>query len=490
MLRVSSWEVQSPALGFKNKTWANPPVPLPTFDSVCKLPGRTVRHIPVKDRLAFALALCSVIYEPNGPKVPVQWLGSLQGALEKNKPNCPPDIRPIAVGEAIRHLATKCLCVITKEKAHDFLAPLLLEVSRQAVLDACGLHFPELLPWSSWCYVLQQVVSTIAEDADCASLLFHKWYIDDGVVAGPIAAIARVLAIIQDHGPPLGLYINITKCELFSLSDLSTFPDEMKRSNVPHFEILGAPIGDLVFCARFVAQKQSEASKLLQQLEAVGSINPRNTPTPLVKEAFALFADRVQQCFSEYTAVDGSASTRQQPQLSLKRGGLGLWRLSCHSPAAYIASFQSSGLSPSSGNYLSSSVDLYNSLVDPQDSLTLESVGNSHLSQKVLTSKIEDRQFGNLFHSATLTDSLHLEPAEFQVALKWWLGIPVVQGQSCPHCPSFMLDDFGHHSLSRPCLEMGCGAGYTNSQSRPADVLVPNWDLGKPAGHFTGEDQP
>ena len=131
-----------------------------------------------------------------------------------------------------------------------------------------------------------------------------------------------------------------------------------------------------------------------------------------------------------------------------------------------------SGLSPSSGKYLSSSVDLYNSLVDPQDSLTPESVGNSHLSQKVLSSKIEDRQFSNLFHSATLTDrarllsissshtsawlfvtpspllNLHLEPAEFQVALKWWLGIPVVQGQSCPHCPSFVLDDFGHHSLS------------------------------------------
>ena len=28
---------------------------------------------------------------------------------------------------------------------------------------------------------------------------------------------------------------------------------------------------------------------------------------------------------------------------------------------------------------------------------------------------------------------------------------------------------------------MGCGARFTNSQSRPADVLVPNWDLGKPA---------
>eukprot|EP00731_Ephydatia_muelleri_P009601 Em0005g187a len=82
-----------------------------------------------------------------------------------------------------------------------------------------------------------------------------------------------------------------------------------------------------------------------------------------------------------------------------------------------------------------------------------------------------------------------LDKMKFQVALKWWLGIPVVQGKSCPHCPSFVLDDFGHHSLSYFCqraclgprLEMGCGAGYTNPQSRPADVLVPNWDLGKPA---------
>ena len=117
----------------------------------------------------------------------------------------------------------------------------------------------------------------------------------------------------------------------------------------------------------------------------------KNTPPPLVKEAFALFDNRVQQCFSECTAVDASASSWQQAQLSLKRGGgLGLRRLSCRSPAAYIASFQSSGLSPSSGKYLSSSVDLYNSIVDPQDSLTPELVGNSHLAQKVLSSKIED----------------------------------------------------------------------------------------------------
>ena len=74
---------------------------------------------------------------------------------------------------------------------------------------------------------------------------------------------------------PLGLNINIAKCELFSSRDLSSFSEETRRSNVPHFEILGAPIGELVFCAKFVAQKQSDASKLLKELEAVGSIDPQ-----------------------------------------------------------------------------------------------------------------------------------------------------------------------------------------------------------------------
>eukprot|EP00731_Ephydatia_muelleri_P034861 Em0082g8a len=473
-------------------------------DTACGPSGLRIQHLIEAAEVPLQFPICAVLREVVNMlisgKVPVQVARFLAGgnlvALEKNKPNCPPDIRPIAVGEAIRRLAGKCLCSMTKAKAHDFLAPFQLgvacqggaekiihglrscvdehwhevdfavlkidlhnafnRVSRQAVLNACALHIPELLPWSQWCYgqhpalwhslgtisseigvqqgdplgpllfclVLQQIISAIVEDVDCESLLFHHWYIDDGVVAGPVAAIARVLAIIQESGPPLGLNINIAKCELFSSRDLSSFPEEMRRSNVPHFEILGTPIGDLVFCAKFVAQKH------------------------LHSIIFVL-----------------------RPFSIIRR------------------------------------------------------------SQKVLSSKIEDQQFNNLFHNASVTDrarllsissphasawlsvtpsprlNLHLEPAEFQVALKWWLGIPVVQGQSCPHCPSCVLDDFGHHSLTckhggdvvsrhnklrdvfydfcqRACLgprlEMGCGAG-SDSQSRPADVLVPNWDLGKPA---------
>ena len=99
---------------------------------------------------------------------------------------------------------------------------------------------------------------------------------------------------------------------------------------------------------------------------------------------------------------------------------------------------------------------------------------------------------------------LHWELSEFQVAIKWWLGIPVAQGQSCSQCNA-ALDAYGHHALccklggdvvSRhnrlrdifndfchsaclaPQLEM---SGWSRDRTRPADVLAPNWVLGKPA---------
>eukprot|EP00731_Ephydatia_muelleri_P016404 Em0009g828a len=212
--------------------------------------------------------------------------GATLTALSKNKSNCPPDVRPIAVGEVLRRLTSKCMCHLIKHKAAEFFHPfqfgvacprgaekilhslmccfddhwadnnfVVLKVdmtnafnlvSRQAVLDECAQHFPELLAWASWCYgqhsilwhslgtltsqngvqqgdplgpfmfalVLQKMVTTIHTDEACAGLLQMAWYLDDGSIAGESSSVLRALTIIQAQGPSLGFFVNLKKCEI------------------------------------------------------------------------------------------------------------------------------------------------------------------------------------------------------------------------------------------------------------------------------------
>ena len=69
-----------------------------------------------------------------------------------------------------------------------------------------------------FCLVLHKLVATIASDEVASHLLYHKWYMDDGVVAGTRNAVARVIAIIKEQGPHLGLFIKDPKCDLNSFS--------------------------------------------------------------------------------------------------------------------------------------------------------------------------------------------------------------------------------------------------------------------------------
>eukprot|EP00731_Ephydatia_muelleri_P001545 Em0001g1545a len=560
-------------------------------------------------------------------KVPVSVSRHLAGgsltALVKGKPGLPPDIRPIAVGEALRRLTGKCLCAVLKSKASEFFAPFQFGVacpagaekvihglrhcieehweeedfvvlkidmcnafnlvSRQALLDECAFHFPDLLPWASWCYgqqpllqhplgtvtsevgvqqgdplgpmffslVLHKLVSAIATDEDTAKLLFHAWYLDDGVVAGPKQSVLHALTIIQELGPPLGLVINPSRCELYSQNDMSVFSSQMKQSNMPHLEILGSPIGDTIFCANVVSQKCAQASQLLSQIEEVGSVDPqvallllrmcgafskmvhlaRSTPPSLVAEGFRYFDNDVRHCFASCTGVDTSDDAWEQAQLSLSRGGLGFRRLSKHSPACYIASVCMSGLFSAPQQHLLQSIDDFNHCIPPSKAISFESLTNTPSSQKALSGELEDELFRQLLSKSSVPDrarllsvssphasawlsvvpspglNLHLEPAEFQAAIQWWLGIGVAHGSLCPHCPH-SLDPLGHHALTckhggdvinrhnrlrdvfaescrRACIgvqvEAGSGLGRDEHHTRPADVLATNWMLGKPA---------
>eukprot|EP00731_Ephydatia_muelleri_P024346 Em0016g617a len=92
--------------------------------------------------------------------------------------------------------------------------------------------------------------------------------------------------------------------------------------------------------------------------------------------------------------------------------------------------------------------------------------------------------------------------------LKWWLGMDTSSQLHCPYCPDHQLDPLGHDAVTckgggdvvlhhnslrdvfaQFChrarlggqLEVGHGYGAESSLSRPADILVPNWMIGKPA---------
>ncbi|KAL5481393.1 hypothetical protein EMCRGX_G021541 [Ephydatia muelleri] len=348
---------------------------------------------------------------------------------------------------------------------------------------------------------LSQAVDS-AEDSECSQLLYQAWYLDDGILAGKKSSIRRSLSLIQELGPPLGLYVNISKCELYCPGDTPTFPSELKVSNLPHFEILGCPIGDYIYCANFIASKRLQARKLLLQLKDVAATDPqvaltllrlcgsfcrlsylaRSTPTDLVLEAFKLFDDDIHHCFMDCIGFATSDEAWCQAQLGLNSGGLGLRSLSLHSSSAYIASVCSSGVVDSEDIHLTNAIDHFNSHVSPIEKLSV----NFIISSPVY---------------------LHLDPIEFRVAVKWWLGLDTSQGSQCAFCPAHSLDPLGHHALTCKCggdavlrhnalrdtlvhflhrahasvqVEVGAGLFPDHSQSRPADILLQNWNLGRP----------
>ena len=256
----------------------------------------------------------------------------------------------------------------------------------------------------------------------CSSLLLRKWYTDDGVLAGPKLAVAQALPLYRNWVPhyTLSLRINNAKCELYSLCDLSLFPSDMKRSLSLHFEILGAPIGDVLFCGKFIAQKRAKALHLLKQLEEVGSVNPqvallflrlccsscrlvhlaRSTPPSMIGEGLALFDNDVRHCFAECTLVDTSDTAWQQPQLFTpwRPRALSLCPSFICCMLVLLASVIASDCSSPQSKFLSHSMDFFNGSVSTIDAPTITTVLTSKQTQNVLSTKLEDQPYLLMLH--------------------------------------------------------------------------------------------
>ena len=328
------------------------------------------------------------------------------------------------------------------------------------------------------------------------------------------------------------------------------FPDSMKAFHTPNLDILGAPIGDYIHCAKFIASKRVEALKLLSRLQDVAVIDPqvaftllrvcssfcrlahiaRSTPPSLSSDPLQIFDISVKECFATRSALNLTEHAWQQAQLGLRYGGLGLRSLALHACAVYIASISSSGFADVDNQHLKHAVSTFNGLVSTQDTILIGSTVDSPIPQKALSFKIDSEQFRALLDSSSPANKarllsasashasswlsvvpsvelgLHLDPHEFCVGIRWWLGLDISRGLSCSLCPNTALDLLGHHAVTCKkggdvvtrhnrlrdvfvdfChqahlgvhAEVGSNLTPDGSRSRPADVLVCDWITGR-----------
>jgi hypothetical protein len=213
-------------------------------------------------------------------------------------------------------------------------------------------------------------------------------------------------------------------------------------------------------------------------------------------------------------------------------GGLNLRRAALHAPAAYISSLHRSeplisdilGHSPSPPALLPSCVRALGMAASMPDWSSLQNI-DVPLHQRTLSRLIDEASFDFLIESApgALSSALphagdwlnvvpssalglHLLDQEFRPCLQYWLGLPIfAEGVRCPVCWS-VADPFGDHHV-------GCGGNGDRihrhnsirdaifsaaqtaalaprkefpslvpcSQSRPADIFLPNWERDRPA---------
>ena len=146
----------------------------------------------------------------------------------------------------------------------------------------------------------------------------------------------------------------------------------------------------------------------------------RSTPTD-----FKLFDDDICHCFMDCIGFATSDEAWCQAQLGLNSGGLGLRSLSLYSSSAFITSVCSSGVVDSEDIHLTNAIDHFNCHVSPIEKHSDKSIISSPVSQKLLSSKVNDHCFQNLLdRSSPANKAISFSPSCHILAISYSFHIP------------------------------------------------------------------
>ena len=405
-------------------------------------------------------------------------------------------------------------------------------VSRQEVLSAACAHFPTLARWVNWCYggpsTLQfgssalQSAAGVQQGDPLGPLLFSAalhplaaelragpldiavFYLDDGVVAGDVAAVGAALKHIERRAAAIGLRLNLSKCEVVvpgpaTTADLSAaLPSPVLWGEcggdwvLHNFEFLGAAIGADDFVAAHTAQRVSKAAALLDAIAALEDPqvalcllracaghtrllhSMRCNPPQPQQAALQHFDDLVRTCFSSFTGLHLEQAQWLQATRGLSQAGLGLRFTSLDAAAAYLASVGGSaarcsavdadvGVASASPLVLAA-LGAYNQsipvpmtvdavLAQRQKTLVGQmdlAAWNLQLDRASPTQKAlllsEAQPGGRAFLSATPVGRKRMDPAVFIAELQHRLGVPDAAADGW--CPRYdgVLDSLSLHT--------------------------------------------
>ena len=344
-----------------------------------------------------------------------------------------------------------------------------------------------------FCLVLQKLVLKIS--VEVPNLRLHSWYMDDGSFFGDSRDVLKAWNIVKDEGPALGLFPNVSKCELispsFSSSAIHEFEPELKKEAM-NMEILGSPIGSKEFCESFLQDKiNKKLPILLENLTRLD--NPqasylillfcasfckivwyiRTVPSDLIAVNCQNFDDLILKNFGGILACGLSSQSIKQMQLSTKFGGIGLRSAKNHASAGYISSFFSSKSlaqsflrTPIFNPHIESCLSSLNCSLPEEDRVEFSS---EPLQQKTLSAKIDRAISTQLSAECSLIDKARIlccsaphasawiralptslnkfSNLEWVIAMKRWLGIPIFNEEHmCVACHKQIMDIHGHHA--------------------------------------------